>query len=118
MAAKQTTTLDTDVSKPTQTAPGDGPADTTDPLERASTVVPRPGPEALRAGTVNSQLPLEPLPDTSVVPGDNDRIEEYEATDASGKRVRVQRNIETGESRIVRGGSTDTGATPTQRASA
>lgn len=117
MAAK-TTTLDSDVTKPSQTAPGDGPADTTDPLERASTVVPHPGPDALRAGTVNGQLPLDPIPDTTVVASDSDRIEEYEATDHLGRRVRVKRNIETGESRVIRSSSTDTGATPTQRASA
>jgi hypothetical protein len=105
------TTLDNDISKPAQSEPGDGPADTTDPLERASTVVPRPGPEALRAGTVNSQLPLEPIPAAAKRSGQA-RTEEYDAVDANGRAVRVKRNLETGESRIVE--STATGSTPTQ----
>lgn len=117
MAAK-TTTLDSDVTKPAQAAPGDGAADTTDPLERASTVVPSPGPEALRVGTVNGQLPLDPIPANAVEASDDDRIEEYDATDHNGKPVRIRRNIETGESIVVRQRqSTDTGATATQQRS-
>ena len=53
MAAKKTnpekTTLDEDTTKPSTTAPGDGPADTTDPNERASSITPQPGPEAINA---------------------------------------------------------------------
>ena len=113
MAAPKTTRLDDDHTKPATTAPGDGPADTTDPLERASTVIPQPGPEALRAGTVNSQLPLEPIA-APARSGKDDRVEEYEVTNANGETVKVVRNLETGERRFSRGA--DTGAIPTQNA--
>lgn len=112
MAAPKTT-LDTDNTKPSKTAPGDGPADTTDPAERASSVLPQPGPEALRAGTVNSQLPLEPIAAPARSSKD-DRVEEYEVTNAAGETVKVVRNLETGERRFSRGA--DTGAIPTQNA--
>jgi hypothetical protein len=113
MAAPKTT-LDTDNTKPSKTAPGDGAADTTDPLERASTVLPQPGPEALRAGTVNSQLPLAPIPDSVPKRSNDDRVEEYEVTDAAGNVARVVRNVETGERRFSKGA--DTGAIQTQNA--
>lgn len=94
------TTLDDDVTKPSVTAPGDGPADTLDPNERAQSATPNPGPEALAAGTVNAvvpaQLPIKPPRDTS-----KDRFEEYPATAPDGSVVRVRRNLETGESAIV-----------------
>lgn len=90
-----TTTLDSDVTKPSVTAPGDGPADTTDPEERASSVRPMPGEEALRAGTVNAvvALPKEEPP----APEGDPRVETYTATKPDGSEVTVTRNIETGE---------------------
>lgn len=107
------TTLDTDITKPSVTQPGDGPADTTDPLERASTVIPRPSAETIKsgAGTVNSQLPLEPIKEPARRKGDI-RTEEYDAVDANGRTVRVKRNLETGESKLVE--NTNTGSTPAQ----
>lgn len=105
------TTLDKDVTKPQKTAPGDAPHDTTDPTERASTVVPTPGPEALATGVVNGAVPLPALPDQSAPAGDP-RIEEYDDLSPDGKTVRVQHNLETGATRVAP--STDTGTTPTQ----
>jgi hypothetical protein len=96
---EETTTLDSDTTKPSVTAPGDGPADTTDPTERASTVTPQPGPEALKAGTVNGVVPLPKLEEPERDEA-NDRTEEYEAVKPDGSKVTVVRNIETGESRI------------------
>lgn len=94
---EETTTLDTDTTKPSVTAPGDGPADTTDPTERASTVTPQPGPEALKVGTVNA---VKPLPKVEATARDGeDRTEEYDVTAPDGAVVRVVRNIETGESK-------------------
>lgn len=117
MAAR--TTLDADNTKPAVTQPGDGAHDTTDPAERASTVLPAPSPETIRSGVgvVNSQLPLEPIaaPATGRRSKD-DRIEEYDVLGPDGKRVRVRRNVETGETRRIE--STDTGTTPTQQARA
>ena len=103
MATRKTqeekTTLDSDITKPSVTVPGDAPADTTDPTERASTVTPQPGEEALKTGVVNGVVPLpkleEPERDES-----QDRTEEYEAVKPDGSKVTIVRNIETGESRI------------------
>jgi len=94
---EETTTLDTDTTKPSVTAPGDGPADTTDPAERASTVTPNPGPEALKVGTVNAVKPLPPVEEAA--PEGEARTEEYDVIGPDGEPVRVVRNIETGESK-------------------
>lgn len=93
------TKLDSDVTKPSTTAPGDGPADRTDPTEQATSVTPQPGPDAVAAGTVNA---VKPVP-TEKTERDTkrDRFETYEAVDAKGKTVKVKRNIETGESEIT-----------------
>ncbi|WP_155293035.1 hypothetical protein [Rhodococcoides fascians] len=105
------TTLDTDFTKPSVTAPGDGPADTTDPLEHAQSVTPIPGAEALATGTVNavvpSQRPLKPPRDES-----QDRFEQYETFAPNGTKVWVRRNLETGESVVLR---TEAGAVGGQR---
>ncbi|OZC80557.1 hypothetical protein CH274_15415 [Rhodococcus sp. 06-418-5] len=105
------TTLDSDFTKPSVTAPGDGPADTTDPLERAQSVTPIPGAEALAVGTVNAvvpaQFPTKPQRDES-----KDRFEQFESTAPNGSKVWVRRNLETGESVVLR---TETGAVGGQR---
>jgi len=95
---EETTTLDTDTTKPSVTAPGDGPADTTDPTERASTVIPNPGPEALKVGTVNAVKPLPKVEVAAAAEGEA-RTEEYDVVAPDGEVVRVVRNIETGESK-------------------
>lgn len=117
MATTKTTTLDSDVTKPSVTAPGDGAHDTTDPLERASTVTPQPSAATVASGvgTVNGQLPLPPLP--AAVKVTDPRLEEYDAVRPDGKVVRVQHNLETGETRIAPTPTTDTASTSTQSAS-
>lgn len=95
---EETTTLDSDITKPSVTVPGDGPADTTDPTERASTVTPRPGPEALKVGTVNAAVPL-PEVEAEAETG-KPRTETYKAIRPDGTEVTVTRNIETGESKV------------------
>ena len=98
-AAPTETSLDSDVTKPSTTAPGDGPADTTDPTERATSVTPNPGEEALAVGTVNA---VKPLPkDEAPAASGKPRTERYEAVKPDGSTVTVERNLETGESKIV-----------------
>lgn len=101
MAGKQPkeTRLDKDVTAPSTTAPGDGPADTTDPDERASSVTPRPGDEAMKAGTVNA---VQPVPQEEKPQRDskNDRVEKYDAVKPDGSKVTVTHNIDTGETSV------------------
>jgi len=95
---EETTTLDSDVTKPSVTAPGDGPADTTDPTEQASSVPFAPSEEALKVGTVNAVVP-GPKAEVSAPEGEA-RTEEYTAIAPDGSEVKVTRNIETGESSV------------------
>jgi len=102
----ETTTLDSDVTKPSVTAPGDGPADTTDPTERATSVTPNPGDEALLVGTVNAvkPLPVKPRIDDGrdlEHTGGEARTERYEQLAPNGDIVTVERDIETGKSKEV-----------------
>jgi len=103
MATKNTqpkeTTLDEDVTTPSTTAPGDGPADTTDPKETAHSVPTRPGAEAIQAGTVNAVIPGVPVDEVEVDEKDH-RIETYEATKPDGTVVKVTHNLETGETSV------------------
>lgn len=96
---EEVTTLDSDVTKPSVTAPGDGPADTTDPTERATSVTPQPGDEALAVGTVNAVKPLpkaeEPAEETK------HRIEKYDAVKPDGTKVTVVHNLDTGETKLA-----------------
>lgn len=95
---EEVTTLDSDVTKPSVTAPGDGPADTTDPEERAQSVTPQPGAQALTEGTVNAVKPA-PKPRGSAKP--KERTETYKATKADGSTVTVRRDINTGKTELV-----------------
>jgi hypothetical protein len=97
---EETTTLDSDVTKPSVTAPGDGPADTTDPTERATSVPANPGPEALAVGTVNA---VKPLPKAEEEPAEDakHRIEKYEAVKPDGTKVTVVHNLDTGETKLA-----------------
>lgn len=99
MSQQKKTTLDSDVTKPSVTQPGDGPADTVDPTERASSTPVRPGPEARAVGTVNAAVPLE-QPKPATRDSKKDRTETYEATAPDGSTVKVTRNLETGESKV------------------
>lgn len=94
------TRLDNDVTTPATTAPGDAPADTTDPKERASTVTPHPGKEALKVGTVNAVMPIEPVAEDEATAKKDQRIEKYEATRPDGSKVTVTHNIDTGETSV------------------
>ena len=97
--APKETRLDKDITKPSTTAPGDGPADTTDPTEQASTV----GGDkqaAAEAGhlTVNAVVPVEPQPIANRE--GKDRIETYKATRPDGTEVTVKHNLDTGETSV------------------
>jgi len=93
------TKLDSSIEKPSTTAPGDGPADTTDPTETASSVTPRPDATALAVGTVNAVVPTtKPAAKASKAKA---RTERYKSTKPDGTEVTVERNIDTGESKIV-----------------
>jgi hypothetical protein len=92
------TKLDNDTTKPSTTQPGDGPADTTDPNERAVSAPINPGPEAFAAGTVNAVVPA-PVAERPARKG-KDRTETYKATRPDGSEVTVTHNIETGETKV------------------
>lgn len=98
-----TTTLDDHLDAPSVVAPGDGPADTLDPEERASSATPDKGAAAKAGyGTVNAVVKL---PKRKVVAkgGDADRTETYEVEGPNGEPVKVTRNMDTGERKV--GGS-------------
>ncbi|MBF4549241.1 hypothetical protein [Pseudoclavibacter sp. VKM Ac-2888] len=97
----KTTTLDDDTTKPSVTEPGDGPADTTDPTEIATSVTPLPpSEEAIAAGTQNAVLPVE-KPSVTEAPESEHRIEHYDAVRPDGSTVRVKHNLDTGKTEIV-----------------
>jgi len=93
------TRIDTSVEKPSTTAPGDGPADTTDPTETASSVMPSPDATALAVGTVNAVVPTTKAP--AKASKAKARTEKYEATKPDGTVVKVERDLDTGASKIV-----------------
>lgn len=92
------TKTDSTVTKPSTVAPGDAPADTTDPSERVSSVPVRPDSEAVKVGTVNAVLVNDnlPAPDGPVT-GEKARVETYKARKPDGTVVTVTHNLETGE---------------------
>lgn len=93
------TRLDEDVTKPSTTAPGDGPADTTDPTEVAHSVTPQPSAEAIKVGTVNAVVPGEKV-EPAKVDESKHRVEKYEAVKPDGTKVTVTHNIDTGETSV------------------
>lgn len=98
-AAPKETRLDDHIDAPSIVAPGDAPADTTDPTERASTVEPDKA-AAARAGhdTVNSVVKIgEDKPERD---GGKDRVEKYKATRPDGTEVTVTHNVDTGETSV------------------
>lgn len=101
------TTLDSDTSRPQETAPGDAPHDTTDPTERAMSA-PTDKRSAAEAGygVVNAVTPL-PDPHAGVITaaaadaeGSEARVEEYQVVAPGGKTVTVTHNLDTGESNV------------------
>ncbi|MDT3331408.1 hypothetical protein Q9S78_12085 [Microbacterium sp. KSW-18] len=97
--APETTTLDSDVTKPSVTAPGDGPADTTEPTEVAVSVPPQPGDEAIEVGTVNAVKPVG-KPAVAEMDESEHRIEKYDAVKPDGSVVTVTHNIDTGATSV------------------
>ena len=100
--APHATTLDEVNGDPSVTAPGDGPADTTDPSESGSTIVaPVPSEEAIKVGTVNAIQPTGDRPAGNPEPASSDkaRVEKYKATKPDGSEVTGEHNLDTGESR-------------------
>lgn len=93
------TRLDEDTTKPSTTAPGDGPADTTDPDERAVSAPVNPDDEAREVGTVNA---VKPAPEQEKPKRDSskDRVEKFKATKPDGTQVTVTHNIDTGETSV------------------
>jgi hypothetical protein len=105
MAKKNETRLDSHLDKPSTVAPGDGPADTTDPNEIASSASPDKGAAAKAGwGTVNAVVKVGELGESTTRDSSNDRTEEYDATAPDGSTVRVKHNIETGETEVSGGG--------------
>lgn len=94
------TTLDSSVEKPSVTAPGDGPADTTDPTERASSATPNPDETAIAAGTVNAVKPVPKVEAPKASGKSKDRVEKYSVKNPKGDVIKVTRNIETGETSV------------------
>lgn len=94
----KSTTLDSDTTKPSVTKPGDGPADTTNPLEVAVSVPINPGTEAFATGTVNA---VQKLGEIVVPKVESGRTEEYDVRGPKGETVRVRRNIDTGATERV-----------------
>lgn len=92
--------------RPQPTKPGEGAADTLDPTERVSSVAPDKAKAARDGhGTVNAVVPVESAPTPSPTVADADhRIERSVERDPSGRPVTVERNLDTGESRIVKDG--------------
>lgn len=111
-AKAKETRLDNDVSMPGYVAPGDGPFDTTDPTEIATSVSPDKAAAAAKGfGVVNAVLPLETIPgyvkpaDRAKITGQGDgdggeRTEEYDVVGPDGSLVRVTHNLETGETSV------------------
>lgn len=96
---KRRTLLNEDVSMPGFVAPGDGPHDTVDPAEHASSVTPDKGAAARKGfGVVNAVVPMPPPASSGMAKSDGeDRVESYEVPGPDGKPVRVTHNLETGE---------------------
>lgn len=102
-------TLDDNVSMPSTAVPGSGPFDTVDPLEHASSVLADKA-TAARAGlgTVNAVVPI---PDPSGIERaevlrmaereGGDRIEKYPVRRDNGTYVMVERNVDTGASKVL-----------------
>jgi len=96
-----TTTLDSHLDAPSVTAPGDGPADTTDPSELASSATPDKGTAAKNGDlTVNAVVKVGDAPKTVAPPTKEQRIEKYKATKPNGDVVTVTHNLDTGDTSV------------------
>lgn len=91
--APKTTRLSDDLTKPQPTDPGDAPADTWDPAERASSATPDKA-QAAEDGhlTVNAVVKAGVTP----APPAGSRTETYQATGPDGTVFNVTHNYDTG----------------------
>jgi hypothetical protein len=95
------TTLDSDLTKPSETAPGDGPADTVDPTELASSATPdKAAAVQAGAGTVNAVVKSGSTRRKTAAKAST-RTEKYTATKPDGTVVTVERDIDTGASKVL-----------------
>lgn len=95
---KGDTRLSADVEKPQPTAPGDAPADTMDPKERAVSV--RPDKAAAAAAghqTVNAVVPGEPIVEEERT---GERTETYTVYLPDGTTATVEHNYDTGVTEV------------------
>lgn len=99
--APKTTRLSNDLTAPQPTDPGDAPADTFDPLERASSARPDKG-AAATAGhqTVNAVVKSGTIP---VVVPTGTRTETYTRVGPDGVEVTVTHNYDTGVTTVASG---------------
>jgi hypothetical protein len=98
---KGTTTLDSHLDAPSVTAPGDGPADTTDPSEIASSATPDKGASAKDGNlTVNAVVKVGETAKVAPTRTSAPRIETYEATKPNGDVVTVTHNLDTGATSV------------------
>ena len=100
MAVKKgDTRLSEDIDKPQPTAPGDAPADTMDPKERAISVrADKAAAAAAGYQTVNAVVPGEPIVE-AVLAGE--RTETYDAHLPDGTTVSVEHNYDTGVTSVA-----------------
>ena len=100
--APNETRLDTTVETPSTVVPGDAPADTKDPAERAVSVAPQPSDDTLLAGTVNAPGPSDwQKINPEEAPADSQRVEEYPVARPDGTVVTVRHNLDTGKTEVV-----------------
>jgi hypothetical protein len=101
-APPNATTLDEHVDRPSTTAPGDGPADTTDPSEHASSATPDFATAAAHGhDTVNAVVPVKRAARKTAAAKTEHRIEHYKARKPDGTEVEVEHNIDTGETKLI-----------------
>ncbi|REK74100.1 hypothetical protein DX116_08975 [Aeromicrobium endophyticum] len=86
---------------PSVTAPGDGPADTTDASEIASSAAPDKG-AAAKGGnlTVNAVVKVGEAAKVAPAQAGAPRIETYKATKPNGDVVTVTHNLDTGATSV------------------
>jgi hypothetical protein len=98
---KGTTTLDSHLDAPSITQPGDGPADTTDPTEIASSATPDKGAAAQNGDlTVNAVVKVGNAPKLPRKSASKERIEQYQQTKPNGEVVTVTHNLDTGATSV------------------
>ena len=101
------TLLDDNVSMPGYVAPGDGPFDTVDPSEHATSVSPDKGAAALAGyGVVNAVLPIadpsgreQALAQAAKTAPQGERTETYTVVGPDGKPVKIEHDLDTGETK-------------------